>query len=442
MKRKTDSTTHVTIYSRVAHMTQKHSGQTASITVPKSILLNSVVVTSENGSIVPFSFVPSSVRLTDRSTGKRLFVNVEKGSNIFSGEVLSLTDADARMIMADSSVMFVHNYDTATIRNGSDSSQPQLVFSTLNKDPFTVSFLMSGMSWLCTCTAFLSPNSEEMTVRLAGSITNDTEADIIASKARLVAGDVFQPEPVFSPREMTSAESHPVMLQSAAMRPTSSSPFGMAKKLEDYVSYDIGERVIRAKDVAEIGFFRVSVQKVYLHSTHQSNVTSFQYQFKTPQFIPNSDVFVYKEQKDAPPSFVGASAFRERQKGEKVKIPIGLTSELRCTTEIITREFPITSTEEAKKWKLEWEKLPQESTWFVVDEEVKLTIVSHRKVASKLKIKHFIGNRTLLESPLCMNGGVQKGDKVVWNVEVTPNRTSQFQCVVTTLRRMSGQIYI
>src|SRR5579871_2608226 len=80
----------LTIYSSSGHMVERHPPSTTSVTVPKSILLDSIVAIDSNGNVVPFSFVSelnTAMGLTDRVTGKRLEVTVMKGDKTISGEV-------------------------------------------------------------------------------------------------------------------------------------------------------------------------------------------------------------------------------------------------------------------------------------------------------------------------------------------------------------------
>ena len=284
----------LTIYSHSGHIIQQYDAHNKMVTLPKSVEVASIVVLGIDGSIIPFSYIPETsmgIALVDRSNGEKVDATVIKENITLRGKILSL-DSNNVMLMNEGEISNIRKYDRVTVNVNDDYTRPRLIINNDERNGgknFTVSYLLSSISWNCVGTALIDDNKNIMYLRLAGNINNNTESDINADTT-LVSGEVYQSRnnqngfaesAQYAPRAMM-AKSSPMSSDKVA-----------TSMLEDYVKYQVGNRIIRNKDIAELGTWSFPVFKLYIHKTNDDDTVRFGYRFTAPGFIPSCSLNVY-----------------------------------------------------------------------------------------------------------------------------------------------------
>jgi hypothetical protein len=376
------SDTNITIYSRSAHIIQKKKYQDGTIMLPKFVNVSSILLLDEDNNVIPFSYlseINSNTVPTDRLTGNKVEVQVIKNEKTIKGKILSITQ-DNVTLLSNNQVINIRKYDQVLMPVADDLTQPQLLISSeYNNNILTLSYLINNISWECVATALIDEENNMMYLRLAGDITNNTEFDINA-ETTLVSGDVYQQH-----SEPTYKESRMLMASAPSNKVSSS-------MLEDYVKYNVGERLIRNKDVAELGTISYPINKLYIHKTQDGNV-KFGYRLTATEFVPacTINVFSYKETID---SFLGSTTIEEKQVNDEVDVMLGESSLLQCnSTVIVSDDITIDNEEKSKKYKLSVE----EKQWHVVTEDINVEITNHTNKNTFLIIKHYVGNKLLVD---------------------------------------------
>lgn len=416
-------TAKLTIYSHTGHIVQRYPPGIINITIPKSVIASSIVAIDNAGRVLPFSYIPGldrTIALTDRSTGDKLNVQVEKGDKVYIGKIISLSDKNVTLLIQDALVN-IHKYDTVSVMGSSDLTRPSLLFSQTNT-AFTLSYLLDDISWSCVGTALIDDINSKLKLRLTGNIINSTESDITAN-ITLVSGEVYQYRPESESRSMmTSAlrrESKSISAQSVK-----------STQVEDFTRYDVGSRLIRKEDIAELGVKEYSISKIYIHHTDNRKQTTFGYTFLADDFVPSCLVNAYIVDNNRLNTFVGSNEIKESQRGDKVYLMLGNTTQVRCTTQISHTSFNVKDERTAQKYNLPDEWMSGSVEWRVVTEDIKITIKNSNTKDSNLFIKHYIGDKKLIKAG-CGYDEKQEPGYLVWNVLVPPGE-AHFLCQVIT----------
>jgi len=146
----------ITIYSKSGHIIQKYPQGTKLIILPKSVDIASIVILDSDGIIVPFSYVPETnmgIALTDRSSGEKVEASVIKDGQTITGKILSL-DPQNVILMTGTEIINIHKYNSVSVKNNEDITRPHIFLENDSK-VFTLSYLLSSISWTCICTALI-----------------------------------------------------------------------------------------------------------------------------------------------------------------------------------------------------------------------------------------------------------------------------------------------
>lgn len=433
----------LTIYSQSGHMVQKIASGTSSIVISKSAMLESIVAINSLGKVVPFYYVPglaTSVALNDRTTGEKLNVRVTKGETIIEGKIVSL-DSNNVIILVKDELVAISKYDMVVVPGSSDSSRPSLTFNDISSS-ITLTYLLHNISWNCSGTALLDEVNSILYLRLSGNIINDTEDDITACTT-LVSGEVYQnrqEERTYNEMKISSSMRKSAPMQSEQV-PTS--------RLQDFIKYDVGSRIIRNKDIAELGINAYPITKVYSHDTDRRQFTSFGYIFIAKDFVPACFVNTYSitgDIKDSTNSgigsFIGANNIKESQKDDKIYFMLGDTTVVSCFTTVETTRIKSNS-QRGNEYKLSDEltssSLVTGDKWIFVTEGIKTIINNRNAVPIKLFIKHPIYDRYLVFGGNC--GGVQvnrKDNYLIWELSIPAKTQADFECKVVTVEAESS----
>jgi hypothetical protein len=433
----------ITIYSRSGHIVQKFPQGTKLVTLPKSVEIASIVAIDSDGNIVPFSYMPETtmgIALTDRSSGEKVEASVMKEGQTINGKILSL-DADNVILMSGNQITNIREYDRVSVSINEDFTRPRLALEHDSK-PLTLSYLLSSISWTCIGTALIDNNKDIMYLRLAGNIINNTESDITANTI-LVSGEVYQ----YRGRQEVYAESQSYAAPRAMM---AMAPAPMMNKkvqtsiLEDYVKYEVGDRIIHNKDIAELGTWSFPVIKLYVHETNDDDKVRFGYRFVAPGFIPSCSLNVYSiDSNKMIDSYLGSNDIDESQKSDEVDIMLGESTMLQCKSLVVVSNDTIIQDEAtARKYNIPIETFSKTYTrrddreWHLITEDLKVDITNHNIKPSALVLKHYVGNK-LLVNVRCQEYRDRKNGYIEWYFQVpsgtnTEPRKEKFICQIMT----------
>lgn len=418
----------LTIYSTSGHMIQRYSQAIKSVLLPNSVDMGSITVIDATGNIIPFSYVPETtlgLSLTNPNTGEKVTAIVIKGEKSFSGKILSLDSQNVTLIH-EGQIINIRKYDQVIVNSNDNVTQPRVIFGE-SSQPVTLSYLLSNISWTCVGTALIDKNN--MYLRLAGNIFNNTEC-IIKAQTTLVSGEVFQS------RQNQEVSYSPMMLKSSSHTKVQTS------MLEDYTRYEVGNRIIRTKDVSELGTWDFNITKIYLHNIREEDV-KFGYRFITPDYLPSCGINVYSISNDRSiDSYLGSNDIEESQKGDEVNIILGISTVLRCKSSIIVSNDIIVANEQlAQQYNIpldEYRKSPTQdkNAWHIVTEDIVVDITNNNTEPSLLVVKHYVGNKYLVETR-CNAYKKRENGYIEWYFQVPPKSTTEpfkdkFSCSILT----------
>lgn len=429
----------ITIYSSSGHIVQRYNYNTKTITLPKSVEVNSLVVIDSNSNVIPFSYISETnlgTALTNRSTGEKVFVTVIKGSQKMDGRVISL-DGDSVTITTGNQIINTREYDQiiVNIPENQDYTRPRIVIDnkeSINYDFFTISYLLSSISWNCVGTALIDDGKSKLYLRLAGNIINNTETDI-SGNTILVSGEVYQNRPN-TPRYNNEA------VRSMAVYQSNSAPISSKKAnssmLEDYVKYEVGDRIIHNKDLAELGTLSLSIIKLYIHRTDERNIVKFGYRFTAPGFIPSCSINAYSILNDNTiDAYLGSNEINESQKDDEVDLIIGESTMLQCKSNIISNDIVISNDDATNQYNLH---VPLDNSnnnsrqWHILTENISVNINNHNNKESNLVLKHYVGKKRIINIT-CTKYNKREDGFIEWYFTIpSGSQKQEFSCEIST----------
>ena len=444
----------LTIYSQSGHIIQKFPQGTKVITLPKSVEIASIVIIDSNGGIVPFSYVPEAnmgIALTDRSTGEKVEAAVIKEGEVINGKILSL-GSDNVTLMTGNQITNIREYDRVIVGINEDVTRPRIVVGR-DTMAFTVSYLLSSIAWTCIGTGLIDNNKNIMYLRLAGNISNNTETDINAQTI-LVSGEVYQ----YRARQAIYAQNEsytPSALMARSAAPMSSQK-AQSSMLEDYVKYEVGNRLIHNQDIAELGTWQIPIIKLYVHQTNDDNIVRFGYRFTAPGYIPSSSLNIYSidSNKDID-AYLGSNEIEESQKTDEVDIMLGESTMLQCKSlVVISNDITVEDEDTMRKYKLPMnessfngnvnfnqqtmkaDNYVNERRWHIITEDLQVDITNHNDRPVSLVLKHFVSDKFLVETR-CQTYKNRKNGFIEWYFDVPPRtsaepRKEKFTCQILT----------
>lgn len=481
--------TKITIYTQSGHIVQKFHRGVKSVTIPKSAEISSIVVIGMDGNIIPFSYVPATnmgIALTNRSSGEKVDVDVMKNGEHYRGKILAL-GSDNISIISTNKIINIRDYDQIEIGILDDSTHPQII---LDKDniPFTLSYLVSSVSWNCIGTALIDSISDVMYLRLAGKISNMTENDI-AANTTLISGTIQQNR--FRSSDTLRFAPRASLMAAAPV----SSERVETSMVEDYTKYEVGHRIIHEQDIVELGTWSFPVIKLYIHDTNDEDIVKFGYRIIAPGFIPSCLVNVYSiDSNKTIDSYLGSDTINESQKDNEVDIILGESTMLQCKSSLIINDMIVSDETTARQYNLPIMRYNQNSyshgvedpnplineniqvdssnspstakslqtenyttpperfinksdkddekrkqddrQWHVIVEDLTVDITNHNLKSSMLLIKHFVGDKILVDTK-CINYTRRKTGYLEWyfqipHIQDNIPRKETFVCQIVT----------
>lgn len=426
----------LSIYSKLGHIIQKYAKGTKTIILPKSVNMSSIIIIGFDGLIIPFSYIPEAnmgIALTDRSTGEKVETTVIKNGKALNGKILSL-DPDHALIITDGKIVNIRKYDSISVDINDDYTRPRLIINNDDK-PFTISYLLSGISWNCIGTALIDNSNNIMYLRLAANIINNTDSDINADIS-LISGEINKINKVMKQNYATAAT------RSFAPVPVSETNVN-SSIIEDYVKYNVGNRIIHTKDVAELNSLQFPLIKIYIHKTNEPNRVRFGYRFTATDFIPRCDINVYSINTNGNElildSFVGSDTIKESQKSDDVDIILGDSTMLQCKSSISAYSAIIDNESDAKKYGLKWNNSynNDNNRLRILTENLTVDFTNHNKTKSSVILQHYIGDNYILQVN-CQDFNVKKNGYIQWYFDVEPKedgepRKDHFSCQIISL---------
>jgi hypothetical protein len=357
------------IYHDCTQIIEKYPSCTKKIPLPKSIDLSSLLITDDRNNMIQFRYKNPKDTIT-----------VTKGTLTHTGKLMSLTDTSVTLYLNDTSIT-IRNYDTLTVHN--PPGHPYLKID--HPRPITVNYLFSEVTWSPIGTGIITDS--HLNLRIATQINNNTNHDINAT-VNCIAGSISKHHP--SPHAMRT-------LSILAMEsPTVS-------KVEDYTMYELGQQKLKQINIINLGIINAPMVKFYEHHTNEPSV-HLGYRFKTTQFIPNINLFMYtKDHK-----YLGTTTLEEHQSNEEVDIVLGGTSMVRCETDISVEE-------------------PEKN---IRVEHVEIKIINSNIEGIFLLIKHLLGPRKFIQSTCPI--AKQHDGYLEWYFLIPPTNTQYFKCTITS----------
>ena len=429
----------LTVYSRSGHIIQKYNKETKIITLPKSVEIASIIVMDSNGNIIPFSYIPETnlgIALIDRSTGEKVDATVVKDDKIIKGKILSL-DSDNVMLMTGGEISNIREYDRVTVGVTDDYTRPRLILNKVDND-FTLSYLLSSIAWNCIGTALIDETKNRMYLRLAGNIVNNTESDISANTI-LVSGDVYQ----YRSRQEVNTESSHYKSRNVFAQ-TVPAPMSSRRvetsMLEDYLKYDVGNRIVHNKDVAELGTWTFPVIKLYVHQTNEDDIVRFGYRFTAQGFIPSCSINVYSvNNENYLDGYLGSNEIEQSQKGNEIDIMLGESTMLQCKSEVIIMDVEADNNS-IHKFNLPIDESKDNKMWHITTEDLKVEITNHNNKPAALVLKHYIGNKRLVDLR-CQNFKKRDNGFIEWYFQIPPKSGTEPLKEYFTCQILTGSYY-
>lgn len=423
----------LTIYSQSGHLIQQFPAETKIVTLPKSVEIESIVAIDINGQIIPFSYLsPTSIgtSLTDRQTGEKVDVTVIKDDSNIKGKIIN-QDSNSITLLTASGITIVREYDQLIVNlNSADQDVTRPRLNLESSQPFTISYLISNIAWTCIGTILVDHESNQMYLRLAGNITNNTETDISAMTT-LVSGEVYQNRPhqdVHRAAKVFMATPSPMVSQQVE-----------TNLVEDYIKYEVGERLIQNKTIVELGTSVYPINKIYIHQTNKRDRVSWGYRFRATGFIPSCSVNVYSiDTNRTIDAYLGSNDIRESQTDDEIDIVLGESTMLQCKSSVVISDVK----DEAI---LKQYKLPTEEqidgvarSWHIITEELTVEITNHNPNSAILVLKHPVDNNPILNVE-CQAFKQRKDGFIEWYFEIPSKfenqpRKETFKCKIVTAK--------
>lgn len=416
---KIDTGTKINVYQNLAHIVEKYSHETKIIVLPNFVNLESIIVIGDSGRVIPFSYIPS-IDLSNIVIDKE--VEVTKDGNTIIGKVISFDNNDIT-VMSKNKVIVIRQYDNLILNVDEDVAKPKLVLDNVTSR-FTVSYLLNNIKWSCTGTILISTSKNTLQLRLVANITNETEHDI-SGEVVIVSGKIYQ--------KMKYNDNVTGFSAKLAMSPQ---PQNIAtSSLEDYVKYQIGNKLLRTNNMIELGAVEVPFNKVYIHQLG-ADVVKFGYRFDAVDYLPSCSVNVYTTDNNSIDSYIGSAELEEKQKHDEIDVIIGETTKLQCVSTIIVTEDSIINTpEEASSYGVTFNKPRDGRGMHLVTEDINVEIMNRNVKKSFLIIKYYIGNKQLVDLR-CNSFKHRKNGYLEWYFQIEGNSNKpekkHFTCQILT----------
>lgn len=386
----------ISIYSKSAHIIERN--KIPKLILPSSTDISSILILDSKNNTIPF--------VIDKDTyfeaNERVIVT--KNGLEYTGSILNIDDRNITIF--DGTIKRIQKYDSVTNIKSFDSGLKLQIGSAVH---YTISYLVSDISWTCVGTATIDKN--KMQLHISANINNDLGNDFQGA-CKLIAGNVNQ---YIKPRMNMMMKEMSVSAQSS--QPAESSA------LEDYVSYDIGYKNLQKQNMFELVNIPLDCYKIYTHIT-QSGVVNYGYTCKPSIFIPKCHISLYEMKDGKINSFIGSTNIRETQKNNIINMYIGESTLVECKS-IVTSMTNIDEVNIAKY------KLPNKG-WQIVFENVSADIRNLTQDPISLKMKHYVGTRTILDNTQCNNYTRTSEGYIEWDFEIKPSTDIQkFSCQLT-----------
>jgi hypothetical protein len=436
--------TKLTVYSNTAHIIQQFPPGSKSVTLPSLVDVSSIFAIGVDGMIIPFTYSPEvgiRANLTNRLTGERITVRVRQGDDVMEGKLLSYSE-DRVTLLCKGEILVIRDYDAicaSTSQSGTTDLGMEYGMPTVSFDDvptiFTISYLTSGITWQCVGTALINPDTEVIQLRLAGTIDNQTEVDINAN-VTLVTGDVFQ-KPMRADYE-SKAMSSMVRAKAKLIMPAEEDV--EINPLQDFMKYNLGFRHVNSRSVAEMAVMTINSEKIYIHFTN-SKTTSYGFKFVAPDYIPPCTVNVYSTPSGCDcdgmmiDSYLGSSNLKECQPGDKEKILIGLSSLVKCESDIIRSTEKISGVLESDEGNPNVLYTVQDADRVKnirVTEDLTTVITNKSDKNAKVIIKHYVGSNPILDLERHV-GARRVKDWLLWELIVEAKSETTLKAKIQTL---------
>lgn len=364
------------VYHDCTQVVETYPKQTTKIPLPKSVDIDSLLITDDKGNIIPFRYKSQHINPRVQDT-----ITVTKNGVNYSGKLISMTDSGVT-IYSDNNTIVIRNYDTMTIHNIKTQWSPYIKIEPQD-NVITVNYLFSEITWKVVGTGIITDSNINLCI--SSQITNNTDHNIIA-QIYCIAGSISKHRPM------------PHMMRTLAVEQS------LISKIEDYTMYNVGQRKLEQMTVVEMGSNNYPVVKFYEHHTNQPDIR-VGYRFKTSQYIPNMTIYMYTNDHN----YIGTAEISEYQAREEVDLLLNQSSMVRCETTIQVEE-------------------PDKNTKV---EYLELKIINNNTNDIFLVVKHDLGNKKLIQSTCPV--AKHRGNYLEWYFLIHPNTEESaeyFRCTL------------
>lgn len=378
----------ISIYSKSAHIIEHN--KVSQLILPDSTDISSIIILDSKNNIIPFTINKDSYF----GVGEPIIV-IKDGSE-YTGTILTVDDKNITIL--DGVVRRIRNYDYLNTVKSFDSGQKIQINSSTQ---YTISYLVSNISWNGVGTATVDELKNVIHLHISANINNNLGKDI-QGRCKLIAGNVNQYiKPEMKMRAMTQSIQHDEPINGTS--------------LEDYVSYDCGYRNLQKRNMIEFINISLNYSKIYTHIT-QTGAVNYGYTCKSPIFIPQCNINLYKIKDSKMNSFIGSTHIQETQKNNTINMYIGESTLVECKSVVTS----MSNNEKA------------DNNWHITIEDISAKIRNLTKDNIILHIKHYIGTKTIIDNTQCNNYTRTSDGYIEWAFEIKPSTDEQkFECKLT-----------
>lgn len=379
--------TKLSIYFHHGYLIQHYHHHVSNIHLIKSVDPSSILVIDSNNKMVPFTY--------ESNIDTKPHVEVMKNNNSYHGQLVSMTDTVVTFMVKDD-IITLRNYDQILVKEG--ERLPVLKLHQPHNH-IIVSYILNDISWECTANGLIDNN--RLILRLGANIYNNTQRNINAD-VNLISG------------QMNSDEKSKGMMVRAVSNVEI--PSTMA---EEYTKYHLGNKTLLSHDLVEIATFNFPVMKIYVHNTNLSHNVKFGYRFISSEKLPKCRINLFSISQESLDTYLGSDNIDETYKNEDVDLIIGESTLVKCKSHITISNVSILDKSSLNKY-----KLPISKEWTSITENIHVEINNYNSFSVPFILKHFIGNKTILE---CIDSGKLENQNIEWNFHV-PSGKSHFNC--------------
>lgn len=275
------------IYSDISQLITSSLQPITTLILHANADVDSVIVTSDDGKYLPFSYEPVPKPGT--------LIQVIAHGMEFRGELININDNYLSLRDTETSgIHKIYKYDSLRI-DEEENLYPSIRF--VNPVKPVVNYMFSGLTWKCVGVGFIQ--KDHLSIQISAIINNQTHKNLTGTFS-LMDGDIYKNETYQNIRSKDTLQS----------------------SQEEYISYDLGKITINTNPyVVNIFTLTAPFSKIYTHILGEENV-NFGYRFTTSKYLPPCRMTLYSSNKG---SLLGISNISRTCHNKKIDLLMGST---------------------------------------------------------------------------------------------------------------------